>query len=77
MTRYLIATYIIAVLLISGLAKSDLGKNYFQPEKGELNNALDFELLKLKSASRKMLVAQNKEFKIVLPPITGSLRFEI
>ncbi len=77
MTRFLIATYIIAVLLISGLAKSDLRKNYFQPEKGELNNALKFELLKLKSASCKMLVAQNKEFRIVLPPITGSLRFVI
>lgn len=77
MTRYLIATYIIVVLLISGLAKIDLGKTYFQLDKGELDNALRFDLLNLKSASRKMLVAQNKEFRIVLPPIKGSLKFEI
>ena len=77
MLRYLIASYIFVVLLISGLTKIDLGKTYFQLDRSDLNKSLDSDFLKLKSASRKMLVAQNKEFKVVLPPIMGDFKFDI
>ena len=77
MIRYLIATYILVVLLVSGMAKMDLGKTYFQFGKSYLDNALDYDLLKIKSASNKMLVAQNKESGVVLPPNLDNFRFEI
>lgn len=82
MIRYLVAIYILGVLLVSGMAKNDLGKSYFQIEKRFLDHALDFDLLKfellnLKSASNKMLVAQIKETEAALPPNLSSFSFKI
>ncbi len=82
MFRYLVATYIFGVLFASGMANNDLGKNYFQIEKSYLDNVLDYDclridLLRLKSASNKMLVAQIKETRFVLPPSLNKFSFEI
>ncbi len=74
MIRYLIAIYILAVLLVSGMAKTDLGKKYFQIEKSYIENV--FEIEKLKSAANKMLVAQIIETRVALPPNLSSLGFE-